>query len=289
MPKCSTSNSPRGRLLSRATVALAVALLSVSTCATLIVAVPSADGIAVAADSRLNRVTAAGDHQVLSDRQVKLVEVSGFLVGAGGKSHLSGRPMWMPLRDYGRAHSKVKTVKALLEGLCAEFTPAYRKDVGDATGEPEIWLLAAGYDSDGVGRVAQIKVPSGDYREMASTRRLAVAWSGDTVIADRMILGIDKRVLDNPRWSEADRRALRERELVFPLGAWNLGDAAELARRLVETSMIWMDLAKGTLAEPELLHPTVGGPIDVGTVTPEGVTWLSRKRMDRIAGENAER
>jgi len=268
---------------------LAALLGGLSVHATLIVAVPCRAGIAMAADSRLSRVTAAGDHQVMSDRQKKLVEVGRFLVGAGGKSHLGGRPMWMPLGDYGREHPDVASVKELLEGLCQEFTPAYRADVGDATGEPEIWLMAAGYGPDGVGRVGQIKVPSGQYHEMASTRRLVIAWSGDTAITDRLILGIDKRVLDNPRWSRADRKVLRERELVFPLDVWNLGDAAQLARQMVESSITWMALARGTLAQPELMHPTVGGPVDVATVTPEGITWLAKKRLTDESGENDER
>ena len=51
-----------------------------------------------------------------------------------------------------------------------------------------------------------------------------------------------------------------------------LQDAVDYAVHLTRTTIDTLRF------EPR--HPTVGGPIDVITVTAEGCTWIKRKRID---------
>ncbi len=261
--------------MKRSLLLFGAVLLCLPVSATLIVAVSTPEGIAVAADSRLNRVTASGDHQVVSDRQTKLIDVAGrYLVALGGKSHLGDRPAWMTTREVAEALAD-KPVEEFARGLAGELSKIYRERVRGAS-EPNVRLIVAGYEGD-TGRVFEVLVPDQQVTPLSSTRRPRMTWTGDTAIADRLILGIDRRVLDLPRWSEEDRKVLREREYLLSTGDMPVAEAVDLATSTIETCIRMARFFRGTAREPEVFHPTIGGPIDAAVVTPEGVHWVQRK------------
>jgi hypothetical protein len=250
---------------------------AVAAQASLIAGVATCDGIAMAADSRLNRVTAAGDHQIVSDAFIKLVIVRDrFLVGLGGKSHLGGKPVWRLVEEIGSDFPKRQEMDEFTGRLSSKLCDIYRKEVPADSNESDITILLAGYQ-DGVGRIVEIKVPTGKITPFKTTEAPGMAWCGDLAITNRLILGVDPRIKGDERWTDEERAALGQREFVFPANTFSLADGVELAKLTVHTSIEWSRYITGTLAEPELYHPTIGGPIDCAVVTPEGARWIERK------------
>lgn len=246
----------------------------------LLVGVLTKDGIVLAAESRLNRVTKAGDHQVISDNEIKLVSVkSRFLVAMCGKRQIGAQPVWRLVEQMGSKITGRTKIEGFAEKLAKNLTKAYRDKYDKDDKKPCVILMVAGYQ-DGVGRLMEVHVPAGTTRVLHTTEKPGMAWCGDGgVIIQRLILGVDKRVAADKRWDEEEKKALRKREFVFPLADIVLEDAIRLAILAIRTSIEWSEFIKGDQTERELFHPTVGGPIDVAVVTPEGTRWIERKSV----------
>jgi Proteasome subunit len=274
---CSSTAKVNLRLLPLVFIFASLVLL-IPTHATLLVGVAVRDGVALAADSRLNRVTADGDHQIISENQIKLLDIqSRFLVAMAGKAHIGNTPIWRMVRDIGDKHKRKQDMDAFTKHLSKALCQAYKDSIKSASA-PDITLMIAGYQ-DKVGRLVEIKVPSGKIKELHTTNGGGMAWSGDMAIANRLILGVDYRVINDPRWSDEEKQAMKKWEFRFPTSDLNLADAVELATTTIKTSIEWSRLVKGTLTEPEKFHPTIGGPIDAAVVTPHGVRWIARKKI----------
>jgi hypothetical protein len=105
-----------------------------------------------------------------------------------------------------------------------------------------------------------------------------VRWAGDGEALNRLVLGFSGGVLDalvdeglNPDNVPAVRQALVDRTFrALYLPAMPIQDAIELARYLAETAAKFSHFS--------LLAPTIGGPIEVATITKhEGFKWVARK------------
>ena len=255
-------------------------MLAGSASATLLVGVLTRDGIVIATDSRLNRVTPAGDHQVFSDNAIKLVSVqSRFLVAMCGKSGIGNKEIWRCIEEMEGKFTRTTNIEGFAKKLAKMLSKAYRAEYGEDSKEPSITLMVAGY-KDGVGRLVEVLVPAGTTRVLHTTDEPGMVWCGEGgMIIERLILGVDKRVAEDTRWDEEDKKALRQREFFLPLPYVVLEDAIRLAVLAIKTTIEWSEFIKGDATEPELFHPTVGGPIDVAVVTPEGTRWIERKSV----------
>ena len=277
----------RNRLLPCALLALLAA--STTADASILVGVVTRDGIAMAADSRLNRVTAEGDHQVVADNEPKLVAVRDrFLVAMGGRPRagLPPKPVWRRVLAVGDACPADIAFDDFVKALVEKLGPLY----GEATDEERaLTMLVAGYDG-GAGRLAEVVLPSGSVRTLHTTLAPGMAWAGDGGVAlDRLILGVDRRSLDDETRSGEDRKALRKHEFVFALDQIPLAEAVELAIECVHTCIAWSRFIKGEVEAPEHFHPTVGGPIDAAVVTEAGAQWVQSKERFDFPPANGER
>jgi len=246
----------------------------------LLVGVLTKDGIVLAADSRLNRLTKAGDHQIISDNEIKLISIkSRFLVGNCGKRAIGNDKVWRTVEEMGRKTSSRTSVEGFAEKLAKTLSKAYRSEYGEEVKKPSIILMVAGYH-DGVGQLVEVQAPAQKTRVLHTTEKPGMAWCGDGGdIIQRLILGVDKHVADDERWDEEDKKALRAREYVFTFSEILIEDAIRLATLAARTAIEWSEFIKGDQKEPEHFHPTVGGPIDVAVVTPEGTKWIERKSV----------
>lgn len=103
-------------------------------------------------------------------------------------------------------------------------------------------------------------------------------WAGDGEALNRLVLGYSTQMmgalvdagLDPANWQPLQQSILNRtyRELYLP--AMPIQDAIELARYLAETAAKFSHFS--------LLAPTIGGPIELATITKhEGFKWVARK------------
>lgn len=127
-----------------------------------------------------------------------------------------------------------------------------------------------------MGKLFEIKVPEAKVSLLKTTATPGMAWIGDVAIPTRLILGVDTKILENKRWDEAQRKALKQREFLFPDGI-PLADAVEVVKLLIQTAMDWSRFFKGTIEQPDEFNVTIGGQIDVAVVTSKEAFWIQRK------------
>lgn len=132
--------------------------------------------------------------------------------------------------------------------------------------------LAQGWEffiGDGHAEPPQSFYDSNDY---------GVRWAGDGEALNRLVLGFSSSVVDalvdeglDPQNVQPVRQAMLDRSYrSLYLAAMPIQDAIELARFLAETAAKFSHFS--------LLAPTIGGPIEVATITKhEGFKWVSRK------------
>ena len=228
---------------------------------TLLVAVYVPSGIALAADSRLTATrTDTGQEDgdvvrtksmlVLSDTTNKLVELKtvNCAVGLYDNALLEGQPIDAHI---DRFEEEQLTADDDVESTATRLHEYLRSAFPDAS----VGFNLAGYRVE--GRVSVPHFYAGHTRrDLTRPNRgedgrilYGVSRSGDTDIANRLI----------------------QKDFLPRFDAMPLQDAVDYAVHLTRTTIDTLRF------EPR--HPTVGGPIDVMTVTPGGCTWIARKRI----------
>jgi hypothetical protein len=230
---------------------------------TLLVAVYVPAGIALAADSRLTATRTDpgkdGDTTVqtrsllvLSDASNKLVELKtvGCAIGLYDNALLEGKPI--------DAHVKRFEEEQLTEEDDVESTARKLHDYLRSTFKG----ASVGYNVAGYRVEDRISVPHlyaghttrDDFNRVnfgsENQIQYGVSRAGDTDIANRLV-----------------------RKESLPLfDAMPLQDAVDYAVHLIRATVDTLRF------EPR--HPTVGGPIDVLTVTADGCSWIQQKRIE---------
>ncbi len=253
-----------------------VLLFGRSAGASLLTGIVNGEGIVIATDTRLNRVTADGDHQVVSDNFPKLVVVDRrFLVATTGQSHLDEIPVWRHLKRIEAEIDDDTGLDEFIDILAEKLSvPAEGAEVSEAN-DAALTVLIAGYEN-GEGRLVELLVPQKETTLLHTTSKPGMAWSGDATIPSRLIIGSDPAIRKDSRWEALDRRVLGEREFRFALPRLTLQDMVELAVLTVRTAIEWSRLIKDVAKESEVFHPTIGGGIEAAVVTPSGARWVRR-------------
>jgi hypothetical protein len=188
---------------------------------------------------------------VLSDATNKLVELKSVdcAVGLYDNALLEGQPIDAHIERFEEeqltADDDVESTARRLHGFLRSAFP-----------DANVGFNLAGYRVE--GRVSVPHVYAGHTRrDLTRLNRgedgrilFGVSRSGDTDIANRLI----------------------HQDSLPRFDAMPLQDAVDYAVHLTRTTIDTLRF------EPR--HPTVGGPIDVITVTAEGCTWIKRKRID---------
>jgi hypothetical protein len=228
---------------------------------TLLVAVYVPAGIAMAADSRLTAVRTdkaqegEGDVQVrsqlvLSDATSKLVELKRVdcAVGLYDNALLEGKPIDAHVK---RFEEEQLTDEDDIESTAAKLHDYLRSAFDDAR---------VGYNVAGYRVEDRVSVPH--FYAGHTTKELI-----------RPNLGSDGKILYGvSRAGETDiaNRLIRKDSLPM-FDAMPLQDAVDYAVHLIRATIDTMRF------EPR--HPTVGGPIDAMTVTPDGCSWVRQKQL----------
>lgn len=227
---------------------------------TLLIAVYVPAGIALAADSRLTRTviqkTTSGEEtvqqqslMVLSDASNKLVELRRVecAVGLYDNALLEGQPI--------DAHIKRFEEERLVDGDDVETTAQklhdYLRTTFDAA---RVGFYVAGYRVED-----RVSVP---HLYVGHTKKELLR---PNLNGGKIVYGVS-RAGDN----EVANRLIRQESLPA-FDAMPLQDAVDYAVHLIRATIDTLRF------EPR--HPTVGGPIDVMTVTPDGCSWVRKKEV----------
>jgi 20S proteasome alpha/beta subunit len=260
---------------------------------TVCVLVPA--GIVLAADSRQMTESPPGHWRVDSDNADKIFQLGphlaasihgqGFLYPSGTESP---RPIGAILRSATPNLSKRCTVKEAASLLHRKVTGDLKKHC-NVTGLQQAGLAfhVAGYGpGQDIGELYRCDVPGGITLERR-TNDAGMVWSGSRLIADRLILGYDPRMLELLALSESQaqledilRQQCRKLQLHISFQTMPLQDAVDLAVLLVRTTIELQRLTNGIVGAPGHAA-TCGGAIDVAVLTPaEGFQWLQCKPLE---------
>lgn len=155
--------------------------------------------------------------------------------------------------------------------------------IGTSPDAEPIIFLVAGFDKDEpYGRVFQVSVPTAIEPEEYWPNDFGVRYTGDWVLADGIINGIDPRALNLAKeelslWDNQVKR-LKERwakELApnIPYRFLPLQDCVDLATFLVTMTAVVQSWTVG--------GRSVGGPVDVATITrTQGFQAIRQKQIE---------
>jgi hypothetical protein len=255
---------------------------------TIVVAVAAPDGIVLAGDSRTNHLEGQ-HHRVASDSAQKIFSISSRVgLATYGIASLSGKTISGLIDEFITTLGEPPpTTAAEIAVALATFGderfdeafPEVDRDAFAREGFP-LGFIVAGYDSDGTGRVREVKVPGGGVednvagdREM-STAEAGILWRGETDVIRRLIKGVDWNVLHAAKISipveVRDQLDELEYELLLPI---TLDDAIEFSSFLVRVTIEMQRFTDGTGLSPGSL-PTCGGPIRVLAIGRGGTEWI---------------
>jgi 20S proteasome alpha/beta subunit len=273
---------------------------------TVAIAVVSTDGIALAADSRTTlQIAADAPTRVLSDFTHKVFQLGLHGMVTYGWAFLDGRNIAGHVAELEAAVGEAKkiSVEELGQRVAAFFGEAYDRHMAKGLEEPPgegvdvLGFLVGGYQ-DGAGKVFEVLLPSRTVAQrLDSSANPGAAWRGQTDVIVRLVKGTDLGLLE-ARAAAASKQAhldaLRDEvtslEYAIPFQSMNLQDAVDFAVFAIRTTIDTQRLTHGTVREPGS-WPGVGGPIEIGVITPKaGFGWIQKTvlRGERPAGE-AER
>jgi hypothetical protein len=266
---------------------------------TLAVAFKGPEGVVLAADSRVTLTTTqktdTKELQVQSyfDNATKLLSfasrpnVGAVTSGLGALGTTQPRTIhgFIPefeaklSEDPGEGEMKVVDVARSL----GQFYLAQWNTVGAPPGAEPIIFLVAGFDKDEpYGRIYEVSVPTAIEPNEYWPNDFGVRYTGDWVLADRVINGIDPRALNlaKEELSLRDNQVarLKERwakELTpnIPYRFLPLQDCVDMATFLVNMTIVVQGWTAG--ARP------VGGPVDVATITrTDGFQAIRQKQIE---------
>lgn len=254
---------------------------------TLAIAVATADGIAMAADSR----TSIGKphHRILSDTTSKLFEVDGHGIATFGVAVLGQRNIAAHVEGFAATYgSPSGDVDELADAIVAHFQPLVAAHY-QALGKPlptgaSIGFLVAGYQG-AVGKVLEIGLPAGTIAEQRRTDTAPGAvWRGQTDVLDRVLQGVDLQLLAAlavANGQEAAFQALTPslQQLAYDTapGYVNLQDAVDLAEMAVEITKDIQRVAVHAAGVPVVAG--VGGVTQLLVLMQDKHEWLRRAEL----------
>jgi len=162
------------------------------------------------------------------------------------------------------------------------FDQNYKPFFKEITNTPHLGFVIAGYSSKAaLAEEWRIEIVNGECSEPVPIRKneeAGIAWGGENRAVVRLILGYDPflpNILKDMGINEVDvEKSIKfiqsKTEIHIIPPAMPIQDAIDVARFLAETTIMFTHFL------PQA--PTVGGPIDIATITKhEGFKWVTRK------------
>lgn len=269
---------------------------------TVAIAVVSADGVVVAADSRTTfQIGENAPTRVLSDYSHKVFQAGGNAITTYGWAFLLDRNIAGHMAEFAQQDGvNDLSTDELANRLATFFGDRFNRHIAegrDAAPGPDqiaLGMLVGGY-VDGRGKTFEVLFPGAQVQPRNdSVDNPGAAWRGQTDVISRLIKGVDMNALSVS--AEADGKIGHVKELtqtfagieyLIPFQAMNLQDAVDFAIFLIRTTIDAQRLTYGILRSPGS-WPGVGGPIEIATVTAtDGFHWVQRTQVqaERKAGE----
>jgi hypothetical protein len=250
---------------------------------TIAVGVACPEGLVFAADSR-SSLLSANKFRIATDHAQKVFEIGGqFAAVTFGWSTLQGKTIAGVIKevnaqtpvpdDIGAASEVMRdALKARIDAhIAAGLDPPPPYDV--------LGFIMGGFDTNGVGHLKRIWLPSGTITDGSTTSNPGAQWDGETDAIVRLIWGSDRLRLETSRWAKRNRDKLDEVVYNIPIAWFALQDAIDFAAFIVRTTIDTQRFIDGTVKEPGS-SPTCGGPLQIVTVTSHGgVEWVQQTKL----------
>jgi len=264
---------------------------------TLAIAVATADGIVVAADSRTTGQLPDAPRRVISDFTHKVFATSGSAVATYGYAFLLQRNIAGHMAEFTReiverggvGPEALATALGTFFGERLESHFAVGNDPRPAEGDTVLGFLVGGYEN-GIGALYEVALPSSEVQRLADTTTGGAAWRGQTDVVARLIKGIDLDCAIRTADDEIRNQLMTlmptfaKVEYVVPFNSMNLQDGIDFAVLAIRTTIDVQRLTHGTAGAPGS-WPGVGGPIEIATVLPTGgVNWVQQTQLQGERG-----
>jgi hypothetical protein len=268
---------------------------------TLAIAVATADGIVVAADSRTSGAPAQPQYRVMSDYTHKVFSTNECAVATYGFAFIMMRNIAGHMGEFTREMTDRGAMDpAELAAELARFFGDRLDEHFNTQGDPRpegdaiaLGFLVGGY-SGGLGSIYEVALPTRPITTVASTAVGGAAWRGQTDVVVRLVKGVDLDCAARAAVGDAETTAkieelvphLTKNEYVILFGSMNLQDAVDFAVLAIRTTIDVQRLTHGTVGNVGS-WPGVGGPIEIAAVLPTGgVRWVQQTQLqgERSAG-----
>ena len=264
---------------------------------TVVVGVAIAEGLVLAADSRLTmtfeRITPS--YKSVSDSAQKLFDVGNAGLAMYGSAFLQGRSVsaWVaefksqPRISEARtsAPSAFRDIDVLAKEFSAYISPIYDKQFPVGGERPILGFMMIGYDKAGLGKLLQFEFPSNRTPQTThDTTHTGLEWGGHTHVISRLLLGLNDSMREIPELKLTPEQQklysgkIAGQEYYIPYQYFMLQDGIDLALSLVRITVEIERFSFGTNEAPGEV-PGVGGAVDVLAVTPSGVQWIKQKAL----------
>jgi hypothetical protein len=254
----------------------------------LAIVIKAPEGIVLAAESRVSYQIPDGtgaNNWVTFDNATKLLAFDGHdYVGAVtfGAGNIGDRTAHSFLPELlTQLGDKRLSIAAFAKKMSDFFLAQWKEAMPeDYDGQPMIFAVAGFNEKSPYATVMQFAIPGAPQPELAIAEdSFNTVWGGDRGIVDRLMSGLDVRAdnfVETLKLSGDDKKRyeVMKQEVALPLvvNALALQDAVNLALTLINTTIELQSLSVG--------QRTVGGPIDIATITREdNLRFVQKKEI----------
>lgn len=257
---------------------------------TVAVGVAAPDGLVVASDSRTTKFDGV-HYRVMSDAAPKVFTLfDRFALTTYGLAYIGEVAVAALVSEFEATTSLSSDEDT--RGFCGRVSHFFEEKLKRShprlqkrKGYP-LGFIVGGYDRDGVGRLLETGAPGGVAVLRADTAAMnGFVFLGQRDVGLRILDGVDHERLDKSgvELSQSVSDALGSLRYM-PLLPSSLQDAVELAALIVRTTIGVQRFTDGTVGEPNAI-PGAGGSLQLLTVTPSELRWLSRPEVALVDDE----
>jgi hypothetical protein len=250
---------------------------------TIAIGVACPEGLVFAADSR-SSLLSANKFRIATDHAQKVFEIGDrFAAVTFGWSTLQGKTIAGVIKEFNAQTAVPGDIDAAAISLRDDLKR--RIDAHIAAGLDPVptydvlGFTMGGFDTNGVGHLKRIWLPSGSITDGSTTSDPGVQWDGEVDAIVRLVWGYDRLRLDTSKWAKRNRDKLDEVAYNIPVPWFALQDAIDFAAFVVRTTIDTQRFIDGTVNDPGS-SPTCGGPLQIVTVTSHGgVEWVQQTKL----------
>lgn len=250
---------------------------------TIAIGVACPEGLVFAADSR-SSLLSANKFRIATDHAQKVFEIgTRFAAVTFGWSILEERTIAGVVKEIDAQTTFSDDIDVAVVELRDALKARIDAHIAAGPDPPPpydvLGFIVGGFDSQGVGHLKRIWLPSGNIIEGATTRAPGAVWDGETDAIVRLVWGYDRLRVNTSKWAKRNRVQLEGVAYNIPVGWFALQDAIDFAAFVVRTTIDTQRFIDGTVGAAGS-SPTCGGPLQIVTVTSHsGVEWVQQTKL----------